>query len=74
MLLSDAGEPPAPALSAACPLCHAPHHATTADVAGGGNWRCTRCGQSWSANRLANLAAYGRYAESRLVAEACAHS
>jgi ribosomal protein L37AE/L43A len=42
-----------------CPLCHTEDTTITVQaVAEGGTWRCTRCGQMWSADRLAAVAAY----------------
>jgi transposase-like protein len=45
---------------AVCPLCHTA--SPRLEVAGtdGGSWRCSRCLQSWSAERLATVAAYRR--------------
>jgi len=49
--------------SPTCPLCHTLDHTiTNADLAAGAAWRCARCGQTWSAERLATAAAYARYA------------
>ena len=49
-----------------CPLCH---HAsgTLSDQApaAGGHWRCVTCGQSWSTQRLATVAAYEAWAVNR---------
>jgi transposase-like protein len=42
-----------------CPLCHTEDTTITGQaVAEGGAWRCARCGQLWSADRLATAAAY----------------
>jgi transposase-like protein len=47
--------------SPTCPLCHTVDTTiTNAALAAGGTWRCTRCGQMWSADRLATAAAYAR--------------
>ena len=44
---------------ATCPLCHTTDVSLTDDdLAGGGGWRCIRCGQRWNARRLATAAAY----------------
>jgi ribosomal protein L37AE/L43A len=49
-------------LSPICPLCHTLDHTVTADSLGAGAyWACTRCGQTWSAARLARAAAYAEY-------------
>jgi predicted Zn finger-like uncharacterized protein len=49
-------------LGAICPLCHAVDRTATSDsLAAGATWRCTRCGQTWSAERLERLAAYIRF-------------
>jgi ribosomal protein L37AE/L43A len=59
----------APLPSPTCPLCHTLDHTITSRaLAAGGTWRCTRCGQQWTAERLRTAAAYAQYAE-RLVAE-----
>jgi hypothetical protein len=49
-----------------CPLCHvvAPPAIVEA-LAAGGDWRCPRCDQNWSAARLATVAAYANYCASR---------
>jgi hypothetical protein len=52
---------PAPAVVASgivCPLCHTP--GPSADW-----WHCKRCSASWTTERLADVAAYGRYARAR---------
>jgi transposase-like protein len=50
--------------SPTCPLCHTPDHTITGDaLTAGAAWRCARCGQTWSAERLATAAAYARYME-----------
>lgn len=47
--------------SPTCPLCHTVDTTITSDaLAAGATWRCTRCGQMWSADRLATAAAYAR--------------
>lgn len=50
----------------ACPLCHT-ESARLSDetLAAGGHWRCTTCGQSWTAQRLATVAAYAAWLVSR---------
>jgi transposase-like protein len=49
-------------LSPTCPLCHTLDTTVTSDsLRGGAEWACTRCGQTWSAARLATAAAYARY-------------
>jgi ribosomal protein L37AE/L43A len=51
---------------AACPLCHtASARLADAAFAAGGYWRCTTCGQSWTAQRLATVAAYTAWVASR---------
>ena len=59
---------------AACPLCHT-ESARLSDVAfaAGANWRCTTCGQSWTAQRLATVAAYAAWLASR-TSTAAVHS
>lgn len=45
-----------------CPLCHTVDQTITPDaLRGGAEWTCTRCGQAWSAARLARAAAYTQY-------------
>jgi transposase-like protein len=56
------GQEPISALSPTCPLCHTLDHTVTSDsLRGGAEWACTRCGQTWSAARLATAAAYELY-------------
>lgn len=51
--------PNVPEPVAACPLCHTTSaRLSDAGFAAGGHWRCTTCGQSWTAERLATVAAY----------------
>ena len=51
----------APVDSPTCPLCHTLASAVTNDaLAAGARWQCTRCGQTWSATRLAAAAAYAK--------------
>jgi hypothetical protein len=51
-----------PASAAICPLCHTLDRAMSAEsLQAGASWRCARCGQMWSAVRLATSAAYSRY-------------
>lgn len=49
-----------------CPLCHT-MSPTLADqaLATADDWRCVRCGQQWSARRLATVAAYAAWDASR---------
>lgn len=47
---------------ATCPLCHTDHPYGTDAIPGSSGWRCTRCGQQWSARRLATVAAYNEWA------------
>jgi hypothetical protein len=50
-------------LSPDCPLCHTRDGTVTPEsLAAGATWRCTRCGQRWSAARLETAAVYARYA------------
>jgi hypothetical protein len=54
-----------PAL-ATCPLCHmADPDITSNAVAIGVGWQCARCGQRWTANRLATTAAYAAWVSER---------
>jgi transposase-like protein len=47
--------------SPTCPLCHTVDDTITSDaLAAGATWRCTRCGQMWSADRLATAEAYAQ--------------
>ena len=49
----------APPRTVSCPMCHMVHPSLTpASVAAGEDWRCSRCGQRWDAERLATVAAY----------------
>jgi hypothetical protein len=57
------GDEPSPAASPTCPLCHTPRPPAAGAAAPGADWRCTRCGQAWSAHRLATLTAYARHLE-----------
>jgi hypothetical protein len=44
---------------AACPLCHTTSQSMTTDaLAAGADWQCIRCGQRWSAGRMATVAAH----------------
>ncbi|HSL23674.1 MAG TPA: hypothetical protein VK886_19235 [Vicinamibacterales bacterium] len=50
-------------LSPTCPLCHTLDRTVTADsLRAGAAWDCTRCGQTWTAERLETAAAYALYA------------
>jgi predicted Zn finger-like uncharacterized protein len=54
---------------AACPLCHtASARLSDQAFAAGGHWRCTTCGQSWTAQRLATVAAYAAWVAGRTAA------
>ena len=45
-----------------CPLCHTLDRTVTAEaLQAGAGWRCTACGQAWSARRLETVAAYAQY-------------
>lgn len=45
-----------------CPLCHTLDRTVTSDtLRDGAAWSCTRCGQKWTAARLATAAAYAQY-------------
>jgi transcription elongation factor Elf1 len=47
---------------AACPLCHTTSQSMTTDaLAAGADWQCVRCGQRWSAARMATVAAYAAW-------------
>ena len=44
---------------ATCPSCRTTNASMTYDALGKGtDWQCARCGQKWSATRLATVAAY----------------
>jgi predicted Zn finger-like uncharacterized protein len=59
-------EPQVANLSPTCPLCHTLDAVLTSDsLRAGGEWTCTRCGQTWSAARLARAAAYEQYDSAR---------
>jgi predicted Zn finger-like uncharacterized protein len=46
-----------PAPPVACPSCHTARQQGTQQVAAaGGDWRCGRCGEQWTASRLATVA------------------
>ena len=58
----EASAPPV----ATCPLCHTTSAKLSDEAfAAGGHWRCTGCGQSWTAQRLATVAAYAAWVVSR---------
>jgi len=47
---------------ATCPLCHTTDPITTIGALdAGGDWRCRKCHQNWSARRLATVAAYASW-------------
>lgn len=49
----------APAPPVACPSCHTARQGATDEVAApGAYWLCERCGQQWTARRLATVAEY----------------
>lgn len=49
-----------------CPLCHTVDTTITeAELATGGEWHCTICGQRWDAAALVTAAAYARYVAAR---------
>ncbi len=49
-------------VEATCPLCHTVDRTVTPDsLASGATWKCTRCGQTWSAEGLERVAAYARF-------------
>jgi hypothetical protein len=50
---------------AQCPLCHTSATLSEQAVAAGEHWRCAICGQSWTAQRLATVAAYEAWVASR---------
>jgi transposase-like protein len=46
------------AATVSCPLCHTPAPGLAAESpAGGTDWRCEHCHQTWSASRLSAVAA-----------------
>jgi predicted Zn finger-like uncharacterized protein len=50
-----------------CPTCHtADATITTQSLADGESWRCGRCQQNWTQQRLATAAAYEAWAAARL--------
>jgi transposase-like protein len=49
-------------LEATCPLCHTVDETVTPEaLEAGATWKCTRCGQTWSAERLERVAEYVRF-------------
>lgn len=47
---------------ATCPSCRTTDATMTYDALGkGADWLCARCGQKWSATRLATVAAYAAW-------------
>ena len=62
----DAAVEEAAAMSAACPSCHTTDAMMTAGaLAAGAGWRCGRCGQQWTASRIATVAAYAVWVAGR---------
>jgi ribosomal protein L37AE/L43A len=60
----EAATDPAPSL--ACPTCHTPMSMFTGEaLKTGGDWKCDRCGQKWTASRLATVAEYGEWDRAR---------
>ena len=56
---------------ATCPLCRTTHTTMTNDAVGkDADWQCARCGQKWSATRLATVAAYAAWV-SRQTTQRC---
>jgi ribosomal protein L37AE/L43A len=45
-------------LAISCPSCHTARSAAAAEAAAAGGWMCQRCGQQWTASRLATVAEY----------------
>ena len=51
---------------ATCPLCRATDATMTYDALGSGaDWQCARCGQKWSAARLATVTTYAAWVAER---------
>jgi hypothetical protein len=42
-------------------MCHKSATVSQSALAGGGDWRCVRCGQYWDAARLTTVAAYAAW-------------
>jgi predicted Zn finger-like uncharacterized protein len=56
----------APGPPAACPSCHTARVLATEEVVtAGGDWRCERCGEQWTASRLATVAEYEAWSRAR---------
>lgn len=56
----------APAPPVACPSCQTARAQATDEVASaGGHWRCERCGEQWTASRLATVAEYEAWKHAR---------
>lgn len=54
-------------VSAECPLCHTIDQKVTSEsLRAGASWACTRCGQTWDAQRLETAAAYAQFAAARM--------
>jgi hypothetical protein len=59
------GDPSTPRI-VTCPMCNTAHPSLTrAAVVAGEDWRCSRCGQQWDADRLAAVAAYAAWMRDR---------
>jgi ribosomal protein S27AE len=52
----------------ACPLCHTVSTTLASHAAAGAHWHCTRCAQSWTAQRLLTVAAYADWCGQRSLA------
>lgn len=69
---TPAGEPSNPQI-ATCPMCHTAHPSlTSAVVDAGEDWRCSRCGQRWDAERLLVVAGYAAWVREHEGASAAA--
>ena len=56
----------APAPPVACPSCLTARAQVSEEVAAaGGDWRCERCGERWTASRLATVAEYEAWSSAR---------
>jgi hypothetical protein len=53
---------------AACPSCHTARLLATDEVAAASDWRCQRCGERWTASRLATVAEYEAWDRRRVSA------
>ena len=57
--MNDAPTVPSPDQALSCPSCHSVLAHSTGDAhVAGSDWKCNRCGEHWTASRLATVAEY----------------